>query len=275
VTRIPDEELWAARLRLKYKLARFIRERARLRWSEDRVDPTQVVAFGALLDPEAMTIGFARRFATYKRATLILRDLKRLRRLLTDRSRPVQLLFAGKAHPADEPGKQLLQAVYRAARDPDLAGRLAFVEDYDMHVAHYLVQGVDLWLNTPRPPLEASGTSGMKAALNGIPSLSVLDGWWAEGHDGTNGWAFGEESAGAPADLDAKDAADAERLYALLEGTVVPLYYERDADGLPAAWLGVVRRAIRTNAPVFSTRRMLKQYADRFYSQAATRGRSR
>jgi starch phosphorylase len=230
-----------------------------------------VLASGSLLDPDALTLGFARRFAPYKRATLFLRDPKRLGVLLTDPRRPLQLVFAGKAHPADEAGKQLLHQVYAASRDPDLAGRVAFVEDYDMEAARYLIAGVDAWLNTPRPPMEASGTSGQKAALNGVPHLSVLDGWWAEAYDGTNGWAIGAPTE-EPADPDARDAADAEALYQLLEQAVVPLYYDRGPDGAPRGWLRVVRRAIETGAPAFSARRMLKEYVERFYTTAAAAG---
>ncbi len=266
---IPDEALWEVRRGLKRTLLEFMRDRARANWIEGRGDPTRLAAAGLLLDPEALTIGFARRFATYKRATLLLRDLPRLTALLTDLRRPVQLVFAGKAHPADEPGKGLLEAVYRAAGDPVFGGRVAFVEDYDMYAARYLVQGVDLWLNTPRPPLEASGTSGQKAALNGVPSLSVLDGWWAEAYDGTNGWAVGE-GAGGPGDEAARDAADAEALYRLLEREVVPLYYDRGPDGLPKGWLLMVRRTIQTCAPRFSARRMVKEYVERLYARAGT-----
>jgi len=272
---LTDDALWETRRALKANLHSFLRERIRYRWAEERVEPGQTVAFGALLDPEAFTIGFARRFATYKRADLILRDPARLKRLLRDGRRPVQIIFAGKAHPADEHGKSLLQSVYRAARDPELAGRIAFLEDYDMHSAHWLVSGVDLWLNSPRAPLEASGTSGMKAGLNGVPSLSILDGWWEEGHDGGNGWAFGAnrsgESADAGQDQAALDAADAESLYRMLEDTVVPLYFARNSDGMPHGWLRVVRRAIQTVTPAFSARRMMKEYVERMYVPASER----
>src|SRR6185503_9175134 len=190
---------------------------------------------------------------------------------------PVQIIFAGKAHPADEHGKSLLQSVYRAARDPEFAGRIAFLEDYDMHSAHWLVSGVDLWLNNPRAPLEASGTSGMKAGLNGVPRLSILDGWWEEGHDGGNGWAFGADpsggkpgaGAGAAPDLDALDEADAESLYRMLEATIVPLYFERGSDGIPHGWLRVVRRAIQTVTPAFAARRMMKEYVEKMYVPAS------
>ena len=270
---LPDEALWQTRCALKQALLEYMRDRVRSRWSQDRVEPGQTVAFGSMLDPEAFTIGFARRFATYKRADLILHDMERLKRLLTDPRRPVQIVFAGKAHPADENGKQVLQSVYRAARDPEIAGRMAFLEDYDMHAAHWLTQGVDLWLNNPRAPLEASGTSGMKAGLNGIPSASILDGWWVEGYEGGNGWAFGPKpgsEAADDADPAAADARDAESLYRALEEKIVPLFYERNGDGLPHGWLRVVRRAMQTITPAFSARRMMKEYAERMYLPAVT-----
>jgi starch phosphorylase len=272
---LTDDALWETRRALKATLHSFLRERIRYRWAEEHVEPAQTVAFGSLLDPDAFTIGFARRFATYKRADLILRDPARLKRLLRSGRRPVQIIFAGKAHPADEHGKSLLQSVFRAARDPEFAGRIAFLEDYDMHSAHWLVSGVDLWLNNPRAPLEASGTSGMKAGLNGVPSLSILDGWWEEGHDGGNGWAFGADpSAGkageaGAADLNALDEADAESLYRTLEETIVPLYFERNSDGIPHRWLRVVRRAIQTVTPAFSARRMMKEYVETMYVPAS------
>ena len=270
---LPDDDLWSMRNALKEALLQYVRERIRARWSEDRVEPGQTVAFGSLFERDAFTIGFARRFATYKRADLILRDPQRLRRLLTDPRRPVQIIFAGKAHPADENGKQMLQAVYRAARDPEAAGRIAFLEDYDMHAAHWLVQGVDLWLNNPRPPLEASGTSGMKAGLNGVPSASILDGWWVEGYDGGNGWAFGDPRADAAAsatDPAAADPGDLESLYGILETTIVPLFYDRPPEGIPHGWLRVVRRAIQTVTPAFSARRMMKEYMERMYLPAVS-----
>jgi starch phosphorylase len=268
VSAIPDRELWDAHRRLKERLVMFVRDRARRRWAEESGASRQVIAAGALLDADVLTLGFARRFATYKRASLILRDRARLRAILTDARCPVQIVFAGKAHPADEPGKDMLAAVYRAALDPAYAGRVAFVEEYDMHVAQHLVQGVDVWLNSPRPPLEASGTSGQKAAMNGVLNLSVLDGWWAEAYDGSNGWAIAA-SAGEAADDGAQDAADAEALYRLLETQVVPAYYRRDEAGLPRDWLPRMRAAIRTVVPRFSARRMVKEYAERLYLQAA------
>jgi starch phosphorylase len=269
---IPDDELWNVRVQLKHKLISFVRERARDLWRKERRDPVQVLASGALLDPEALTIGFARRFATYKRATLLLQDLARLQTLLQDRWRPVQILFAGKAHPADEPGKHLIHQVYALAKEYDLGGQVAFVEDYDMHVAKFLVQGVDIWLNNPIPPLEASGTSGQKAALNGVPNLSVADGWWCEGYNGGNGWVI------AVSDSDSesaeRDARDARTLYQLLESEIVPLYYQRDADGVPRGWMRVVKEAICSITPLFSARRMVKEYVERFYQPAAREVRS-
>jgi starch phosphorylase len=216
-----------------------------------------------MLDPTALTLGFARRFATYKRANLIFRDLDRLRRLLVDHRRPVQIIFAGKAHPADNPGKEVLQSVYQFTRDPEFEGRVAFVEDYDMHLAHLLVQGVDLWINLPRVPLEASGTSGMKAALNGVPQLSTLDGWWQEGFDGLSGWAI--SPAGETEDA---DAADAERFYRLLEEQVVPLYHIRNDAGVPIGWVDKMRHALRLAGSHFTARRMVQNYVQEYYAPA-------
>jgi starch phosphorylase len=256
-------ELWTVHQHLKDLLFRLIREDTRRRFADDWKDATQVVGAGALLDPEVLTIGFARRFATYKRANLIFRDPERLHRLLVNIRRPVQLVVAGKAHPADTPGKEVLQSVYRYTHDPFYEGRVAFVEDYAMHPAHLLVQGVDLWLNLPRVPLEASGTSGMKAGLNGVPQLSTLDGWWEEGFDGTNGWAIPRAEETVPPEE--ADRADAEALYRLLEEKVVPLYYERDDLGIPAGWVDRMRNAIRVAASHFTADRMVREYASRVY----------
>ena len=263
---IPAEELWKAHVQLKHKLLSYLREHVRRRWTGGKNDPTQVLTGGTLLDPDALTIGFARRFATYKRANLIFADLERLRKLLIDTHRPVQIIFAGKSHPADDPGKMLIQSIYNLARHHGLGGRVAFVEDYDMHMARYLVQGVDVWLNTPRRPREASGTSGQKASLNGVPNLSVLDGWWAEGYNGANGWAIGggEEFS----QQEDQDRADAQSLYQLLEDEIVPLYYNRDRDGVPRGWVEIMREAIRSNAPQYSMMRMVKEYTTSLYLPA-------
>ena len=268
VTDIPDTELWAVRRTLKRRLMRLIRERARAAWIEGRIGPSQVLAEGTLLDPEALTIGFARRFATYKRATLLFTAIHRLKHVLHDRWRPVQIVFAGKAHPADEPGRQFIHQVYNFCRDQGLGGHLAFLEDYDMHMAKYLVWGVDVWLNTPRPPMEASGTSGQKAAINGVPNLSVLDGWWQEGYDGSNGWAIPVSTE--LTDPHAQDAHDADCLYRILEQDIVPLYYTRDRDGIPRGWIQVVKDAIRTITPRFCARRMVKEYMEVTYAPAAS-----
>src|ERR671919_574799 len=264
ISNIPDEELWAARETLRSYLITFIRERARRLWTQKQVTAARVVAAGTLLDPSALTIGFARRFTDYKRPELIFHDPERLARILTAFRRPVQIVFAGKAHPADHPGKQHLQNIFSYAIDPAFGGHIAFVEDYDLHVAHFLVQGCDVWLNTPRRPFEASGTSGMKAAINGALHLSTGDGWWAEGHTGSNGWLIdGGFAADDPA---AVDAADAEALYRLLEEEVVPAFYDRDVNKVPRRWLQLVKEAIRTTMPRFSARRMVKQYAEWMYA---------
>jgi starch phosphorylase len=269
VLAIPDEELWAARQSLRRYLFTFVRERARQRWIEEHVGIPRVVAAGTLLEPEALTLGFARRFTGYKRPELVFHDPDRLARILNAAGRPVQIIFAGKSHPADDIGKHHLQRVYKRALDPLFGGRIAFVDDYDLHVAHFLVQGCDVWLNNPRKPLEASGTSGMKAAINGVPHLSIGDGWWAEGFTGTNGWVI---DGGAPPDNpDAVDAADADALYRLLEEEVVPAFYDRDKSNVPHRWLAVVKEAIRTVAPRFSARRMVKEYSERMYAPALER----
>ena len=264
---IPDEELWNARTSLKRFLFAFIRQRARDRWAQENVSAAQVVSAGPLLDPGALTIGFARRFTAYKRPELIFRDPERLIRILSSSRRHVQIVFAGKSHPADDAGKHHLQQIYRHAIDPIYGGRIAFVDDYDMHVAHFLTQGCDVWLNTPRKPLEASGTSGMKAAINGVPHLSIGDGWWAEGYNGSNGWLIDGGTTGD--DAAAQDTADANAFYKLLEEQVVPTYYQRDDRGIPHAWLQIVRESIRTATPQFSALRMVKQYVDEMYAPAA------
>ena len=266
VRRIPDEELWRVRSALRMYLFTFIRERARQRWKVERVSAGRVVAAGTLLDPNSLTIGFARRFTGYKRPELIFRDADRLAAILNSPRRPVQLVFAGKAHPADETGKHHLQQVYRYALDPKFGGRIAFVDDYDLHVAHFLVQGCDVWLNNPRKPLEASGTSGMKASINGVPNLSISDGWWAEGYSGENGWVI--DPRADTQDPDAVDAADADAIYHLLETDVVPRFYKRDARGIPTGWVETVRQAIITVAPMFSAKRMVREYAETVYGPA-------
>jgi len=255
---IPDEELWQVHYWLKMKLINFVREQARRRWLENRVSPFNIIASGTLIDPTALTIGFARRFASYKRTDLIFHDLGRLKKLLNHRWRPLQIIFAGKAHPSDDDGKRILQRIFNFTHDPEMGGRIAFVENYDEQLAQYMVHGVDLWLNNPVPPLEACGTSGMKASLNGVPHLSILDGWWIEGFNGKNGWAF---SGGG-------DDQDADAIYTLLENEIVPLYYKVDDDGIPHDWVKIMKKAIVSNAPLFSARRMTKEYVQKFYKNA-------
>jgi glycogen phosphorylase len=263
VLTLDDMELWSLHTEMKHGLLAFIREEARRRWADRWKEAAHVVGAGTLISSDAFVIGFARRFATYKRAAMLFTDFDRLHDLLVNPWHPVQIIFAGKAHPEDEPGKEVLQKVYTLSRDPRLEGRVAFIEDYEMHLAHRLVQGVDLWLNVPRIPLEACGTSGMKAGLNGVPQLSTLDGWWAEGYMGLNGWAIPPAQPGEEADV-----ADANRLYDLLEEQVVPMYYKRDNRGLPIEWLQRMKHAIKTSGERFSAGRMVQDYVNQYYAQA-------
>ena len=264
VARVPDEELWKAHMRLKERLVAFIRQRStqsRLAAGE-RAD--YIEAASTMFDPAALTIGFARRVAGYKRWNLILTDRERLLRLINDEERPVQFVFAGKAHPQDEGSKLVLQQLAQWKYDPAVRQRVVFLEDYDQEIARQLVQSVDVWLNVPRRPLEASGTSGEKVAINGGLNFSVLDGWWLEGYDGTNGFAIGN---GNEASVPEMDAADAESLYRTLEQDVVPLFYNRDDDGLPRNWIAMMKRAIQTLAPKYNSDRMVEDYARKIYPQ--------
>ena len=220
------------------------------------------------LDAGVLTIGFARRFATYKRASLIFSRPDRLAALLGDSERPIQILLAGKAHPADEGGKDVIRDVVDFAREPSAAGRVVFLEDYEMTLARRLVQGADVWLNTPRRPYEASGTSGMKAALNGVLNVSILDGWWAEAYSPAVGFAIDGGAAGADADEAEQDEADADALFAALEEQIVPLYYERNAAGLPERWIALMRESIAELGPRFGTARMVSEYVERLYLPA-------
>ena len=267
VNNIPDDQLWTVRRHLKRQLVAFVRERARQQWAQGGVHPVQVIASGVMLDPYTLTIGFARRFAPYKRANLVLRDMDRLLRIINRADMPVQIIFAGKSHPDHEGGKLLIQEVYRDVKRAESAGRLVFLEDYDMRLAHYLTQGVDVWLNTPRRPNEASGTSGQKAALNGVLNFSVLDGWWREGYNGMNGWAIGRDVDYTNPDV--QDEAEAESLYDILENEIVPLYYNiRSSDNLPGEWIARMKESIRTLSPQFNVCRMVKEYVERMYLPA-------
>lgn len=265
--RLPDTRIWEAHQRQKRELAWFARNRLRAQFARHGEAPSVLAGLEEALDPDILTIGFARRFATYKRAALLFADEERLARLLHDAARPVQVVFAGKAHPADRPGQRVIQDIFTRSRSPALAGRVFIMEDYDIRIARYLVQGADVWLNNPRRPLEASGTSGIKAAMNGLINCSVLDGWWDEGFTGDNGWAIGGRET--LADEGAQDWADAQDLYRLLEQEIIPAYYDRAGGRLPGAWIGLMRRSIASTLWRFSTTRMLEEYTDRLYLPAA------
>jgi starch phosphorylase len=252
---------------LKGRLLDFVRRRTAQQYQRLSESPEAIEQARHALHLDVLTIGFARRFATYKRADLLLSNLERLAGLVNDPKRPIQLVFAGKAHPHDEPGKRVLQQVARLLREPRFAGRVVFVEDYDINVGRHLVQGVDVWLNTPRRPLEASGTSGQKVVLNGGLNLSVPDGWWAEAYDGGNGFAIGRGETHTTPEV--QDGRDAEALYHTLEKEVIPLYYARDHDGLPRAWIARMKRAIRTLGWRFNADRMVMDYVRNAYLPAA------
>jgi starch phosphorylase len=267
IEKVDDGELWEAHQVLKSRLVDFVRRRI-VQQCQRRGEPAEVVEqAGQVLRLNVLTIGFARRFATYKRPDLLLTDFDRLIRLLKDPVRPMQLIFAGKAHPRDEPGKKMLREITRLTHNARLDGRVIFVENYDINVARHLVQGVDVWLNTPRRPLEASGTSGQKVVLNGGLNLSILDGWWAEGYDGSNGFAIGQGEVHSKTEI--QDAKDAEALYQVLEQEVIPLYYRRDADQLPRGWIHRMKRAIRTLGWRFNADRMVMDYVRNCYLPAA------
>jgi starch phosphorylase len=267
VENIDDGELWETHLSLKTQLLDFVRRRAREQ-SERRGEPAEYLQrLSKVLMPDALTIGFARRFATYKRANLLLADIQRLAAMISDPKRPVQFLFAGKAHPHDEPGKRVLQQIAEMMHDSELGDKFVFVEDYDINVGRHLVQGVDVWLNNPRRPLEASGTSGQKVVLNGGLNLSVLDGWWAEAYDGLNGFAIG--LGRTHSNMDIHDSRDGEDLYRVLHDELIPLYYQRDKDGLPRGWIKRMKRTIRTLGWRFSADRMVMDYTQKGYIPAA------
>ena len=267
INNLPDHEIWRVRKHQKRKLIYYIMERARARWIGGGFHPVQVIAEGVMLDPYALTIGFARRFAPYKRADLILSDFERLLKLLNTPNMPVQIIFAGKSHPDNEQGKRLIQDVYHSVKKAENGGRLVFLENYDMNLGRLLTQGVDVWLNTPRRPNEASGTSGQKAALNGVLNFSILDGWWREGYNGKNGWSIGDEREFSS--QEEQDRTDAAALYDVLENEIIPLYYnKRTSDGLPGEWIARIKENMRTLVPEFSMRRMVKEYTDRLYMPA-------
>ncbi len=266
---VPDAELWSTHTAQKERLGRFTRSRLREQYARFGASPDELKAIGGIFDPEALTIGFARRFATYKRASLVFSDLRRLEALLCSDDRPVQLLFAGKAHPADRPGQNLIQHIFELSRSRTFAGKVIFLENYDIRIGRMLVQGVDVWLNTPRRPLEASGTSGMKVAMNGGLNFSIADGWWPEGFDGNNGWVIGEaREFGSDEEQDGVDVAS---LYHILETVTLPRYYERDAEGLPRPWIAMMKQAMATLTARFSASRMVRDYVEQGYLPAARR----
>ncbi|MHB8391861.1 MAG: alpha-glucan family phosphorylase [Acidobacteriaceae bacterium] len=267
IENVDDGELWETHLNLKSRLLDFARRRAREQAERRGESPETLRNLGKVLSPDALTIGFARRFATYKRANLILADIEKLATMVNDPNRPVQFLFAGKAHPHDEPGKRMLQQIAEMMRDSNFANKLVFIEDYDINVGRYLVQGVDVWLNNPRRPLEASGTSGQKVVLNGGLNLSVLDGWWAEAYDGRNGFAIG--AGRTHANMDVHDSRDGADLYRVLRDELIPLFYERDRDGLPRGWIKRMKRTIRTLGWRFNADRMVMDYTLKCYVPAA------
>jgi starch phosphorylase len=260
---VPDEEIRTAHLIQKRRLAHFVRRSVRNQFTRHGHGPDELRKLEAWLHEDHFTVGFARRFATYKRADLLFRDMHRLRQLVLERDRPVQILLAGKAHPADRPGQELIQHIFQISRDLEFRGRVVFLENYDMMVGRAMVQGVDLWLNTPVRPMEASGTSGQKAGMNGALNLSVLDGWWPEAFDGENGWTIGDGAAHQ--DRDQQDLEDSLSLYNVLERDIIPLYYDRDEHGLPREWIRRMKHSMKSITWNFSAARMVGDYTEKIY----------
>ena len=266
LTDIDDKEMWDTHMVRKVKLVKLVRERLKRQHQRLGADRPVLAEADGVLNPEYLTIGFARRFATYKRATLFMRDLERLLELVTDEKMPVQFVFAGKAHQADIHGKEYIKAVAKLSMDKRFKNRIIFVEDYNMNVARYMVQGVDVWLNNPIRPLEASGTSGMKAVINGVMNLSILDGWWAEGYSPEVGWGIGGSEAYNSEEE--RDYVEAESIYNLLKKVIAPLYYDRGGDGLPHGWIKMMKTCVQKLVPHFNTNRMLREYYEKFYTHA-------
>ena len=258
---ISDEEIWSLRYRLRRELIEFTRRR--LHGHNNFFESSDFITFDHLLNPDALTIGFARRFATYKRAPLIFDHYENIVRIVNDLSRPVQFVFAGKAHPKDDEGKRLIQKIIHLSKHSELKNHLVFLENYDVHIARQMVSGCDIWLNNPRRPLEASGTSGMKTTVHGCLNMSILDGWWREGFDGTNGFAIGGDIH--PEDAEEQDRLDGENLYNVLCNEVIPCFYDRDANGIPRAWIAKIRRAMSTLAVKYDTTRMVRDYTKKYY----------
>jgi len=271
VSQIPDEELWRCHERCREKLVGWTRSILKDQLAQRGASFDDIATADEVLDPEALTIGFARRFASYKRGALLLRDPGRLQRLVEDTKRPIQFIFAGKAHPADHEGKELIKAIVNFARNPAVRRRIVFIENYDINIARVLVQGVDVWLNTPRRGMEASGTSGMKAAANGVPNCSILDGWWVEGYAPDLGWAIGRGESYS--DGNVQDQLESQQLYDILEKQIVPMFYKRTIDNIPREWIGVMKNCMRKLVPAFNTNRMVRDYTEKFYVPSDARGR--
>jgi starch phosphorylase len=268
IDEIYNEELWRAHEMSRSRLISICRKLMQQQYERRNAPKAMMQEIESVLDHDALTIGFARRFATYKRANLLLQDPSRFEAIATSKNKPVQFIFAGKAHPADRPGQDLIRRICLASQTEGLRGRLIFLESYDMRIARHMVQGVDLWLNTPRRPHEASGTSGMKAAANGVLNCSILDGWWCEGYDPEHGWVIGSEET-IPDEM-AQDAADAEALYRVLQEEIIPSYYRWNEHGLPAGWIRRMKRSIASLTPRFSTARMVRAYVERYYAAGRT-----
>jgi starch phosphorylase len=260
---IKESTIWRAHQSRKEIFVRFAQGRLRRQMARHGASPDELRAVDDMFNPEWLTLGFARRFATYKRATLMFTDNDRLRSILTDPDRPVQVVFAGKAHPADQHGQAFIRRIQEISKTDEFRRHVYILEDYDARMARFMVQGVDVWVNNPRPPMEASGTSGMKAAINGTLNLSVLDGWWLEGYNGKNGWAFGSPDSNG--DWGAADYNDANDFYEILTEEVIPLFYDRDAEGLPIGWIERMRESILSSIREFSTHRMVADYWDLAY----------
>ncbi|HEX4053562.1 MAG TPA: alpha-glucan family phosphorylase [Tepidisphaeraceae bacterium] len=272
VTQIPDEELWRCHERCREKLVGWVRGTLKDQLTRRGAPFDDIAIADEVLDPEALTIGFARRFAGYKRGALLLRDVSRLQHLLEDAKRPIQFIFAGKAHPADHEGKELIKALVNFARNPAVRRKMVFLENYDINIARSLVQGVDVWLNTPRRGMEASGTSGMKASANGVLNCSILDGWWVEGYTPDVGWAIGRGESYS--DYNTQDQLESQALYEILEKQIIPLFYKRTVDNIPREWISRMKTCMRKLAPVFNTNRMVREYTEKFYIPADVRGQT-
>jgi starch phosphorylase len=264
IDEIANEDIWAMRIFNKHHLINFCRESIKEKWVSEGADKIRLAGAEGILNPDALTIGFARRFATYKRGNLIFRDLERLKKILKNDSMPVQFVFSGKAHPKDEGGKTLIAEIISYSKDEDLKNKIIFLDNYDINVARYMVEGCDLWLNNPRRPLEASGTSGMKVIANGGLNFSILDGWWDEGYTPDLGWKI-ESVMDENIPLDQRDSMEAASLYDTLESQIIPMFYLRDSMGMPVQWINKIKSSIKNLTPFFNTGRMVKEYCDIFY----------